>query len=110
MNRWASPSTVEDGPDHGEGLLLTPGAQRISCGFLAQLLQFVNAVSQVSEAGQHGSALAVGCPASVFSKGDISPIMGAVLDGRPVAANSRHQLLLITLLEGQTGGIAADFQ
>src|SRR6516162_6153847 len=110
MTLPVSPSTIEDWPDCSKGLLLAPRPQRISCGLLAHLLQFVNAVGQVSETGQHGSALAVGGPAGVLSKSDIPPIMGTVLDSRPVAANSRHQLAFITLLEGQTGGIAADFQ
>lgn len=36
--------------------------------------------------------------------------MGAVFNGRPVAANGRQELSLVALVEGQAGGVSTDLQ
>ena len=90
----------EDGPNRLEGLLLAPGSKRVSRGSLALLLQFIDAVGQVAKAGQHGSAVAVGGSAGVLSESDIAPVMSAVFNGRPVAADERHQGGIIVLVNG----------
>ena len=80
----AAGSGVQERPNCGEGLLLAPGAERIGLGLFPFLLQFVEADSQIAEAGQRGSALTTGGPTSVFSESDIPAVVSAVFAPRPV--------------------------
>jgi hypothetical protein len=89
---------------------LAPRPQRVNRRLVALLLQLVEAISQVAEAGQDGRAVAVGGSASVLREGDIPPVMGAVLDGGPMSADERQQGGFILLLGRQAGRIATDFQ
>jgi len=91
-------------------LLLAPRPERVSRCLFSLLLQFVNAIGQIAEAGQYSGAVAVGGPASVLSESDVPPIMGAVFNGRPMAANEAEYGGRVMLLEGQAAGVVADFQ
>lgn len=89
---------LEDRPEGGEGLLLAPGFKGVGLGSLPFLFQFVNAVGQVAEAGQDRCSLAVGGAAGIFPQGHIAPVMRAVFNGRPMAANELQELGLIVLV------------
>lgn len=72
-------------------------------------MQFVKAISQVAQAGQDGGALPVSGSARVLSQGDIPPIVGAVFDRRPMAANQAQQGSIVILLSREAGGVVSDF-
>ncbi len=91
-------SPVEDRPNGGEGLLLTPGFERIDLGSFLLLLQFVDAVGQIAQAGQCRRAWAAGCPAGIFTQGDVPAVMGAVFNGRPVTSNGGHHFGIATFV------------
>ena len=72
---------IEERPNRGKGLLLAPGLEGIGPGALLLLLEFIEAVGQITEAGQDGSALTAGRAVGVLAEGDIAPVVSAVFNG-----------------------------
>jgi len=90
--------------------LLAPRAERIDRRALLLFLEFIEAIGQIAEAGQHGRALAIGRTIGILPERDIAPVVRAVFDGRPVAANDRQHRGVILFLQGQACGVVADLQ
>lgn len=103
-------SPVEDRPNGGEGLLLAPGFESIDLGLFLLLLQFIDAIGQIAQAGEHRGAWPAGGRAGIFTEGDVPAVMGAVFNGRPVAANDSQDLSIVALVEGQAGGVTTDLE
>lgn len=91
-------------------MLLAPGFEGIDAGLFLLLAQFIDAVGQIAQAGEHGGAVPAGGRAGIFTEGDVPAVMGAVFNGRPVAANDSQYLSIVALVEGQAGGITTDLK
>ena len=74
-----------------EGLLLAPRFECVHFRAPAFALEFVEAIGQVAQRRQGGGG-ASGGGAGILAQRDITPVMRAVLDRGPVAANERGDL------------------
>ena len=90
--------------------MLAPRAERIDRRALLLFLEFIEAIGQIAEAGQHRRALAIGRTIGILPERDIPPIVRAVFYSRPMTANERQHRGVILFLQGQAGGVAADLQ
>lgn len=96
-------------PGRGEGLLLAPGSKGIDARALARPFQFVETVGQVTQARQYRRRAAMSDAAGIFPETDVTPVMGAVFNRRPMAANTGQDLLIVAFGDGQARDIIADF-
>ena len=101
---------LQDWPEGRESLLLAPGTQRVGRGCFSLLLQFVDAVGQITETGQHGGAVAAGGSTGVLTQSDIAPVMGAVFNGRPMAADQSDDGGIVVFVDGEARCVTTDFQ
>lgn len=75
---------------------------------LARQSQLVKAVGQIAQAGQHGGASPMGRATGILAQRDITPVVGAVFNGRPMGANERQKPRVVMLLQAQARGVVVD--
>ena len=94
-------SSAQDQFEGGRGgHLAAPGFEFGNPGVTSFLFQFVKADGQVAQCGQDLRRATVGCLTGVLAEGVVAPVMGAVLDRRPVVADDFEQFLPLPIAAG----------
>ncbi len=103
-------SAVQEFPGCREGLLLAPGFECLDLSLIVRDLQLVDPIGQIAQRGERLGPLPMADAARVFSQRHIAPIVGSVLDRRPVPTDDISEVLAVILVHRETAGVVADLQ